>query len=106
MCARRNALLASNERFYCWQLVRDKHAKGNIEAMSRYFRLFLCFFERVLMYVAVKIIFQRARDIAKAQTGYTTDISTVTIFGELFGGNYPHPDVQDLGFPYVHSLCN
>ncbi len=33
-----------------------------------------------------------------------TKVLSITIFGELFGGIYPHPDVKDLCLLYAPRL--
>eukprot|EP01121_Diplochlamys_sp_Union-15-3_P001193 TRINITY_DN11052_c0_g1_i2.p1 TRINITY_DN11052_c0_g1~~TRINITY_DN11052_c0_g1_i2.p1 ORF type:complete len:130 (-),score=24.33 TRINITY_DN11052_c0_g1_i2:30-419(-) len=69
-CARRTSLLQEQETFYGWQTVRDK-LKDNI------FKLF----QDIKNYLEIN---------SKGTLGF------ITIFGELFGGIYPHPEVKDL----------
>jgi len=69
-CARRTELLGETESFYSWQKIRDKH-KANI------LKLFV--------------------DVQNFADTETSKVGLVVLFGELFGGIYPHPDVEDLG---------
>jgi len=70
-CARRTELLTENETFYGWQMIRDKHKDG------------------------IFGIFKDVQELVETERGQTID--QVLLFGELFGGIYPHPEVEDLG---------
>lgn len=61
-CAKRKALLGDDDRFYNFQMVRDR-------------------------------LDERIRDAATRARSEHPTCETVAIYGELFGGAYPHPDV-------------
>eukprot|EP01129_Flabellula_baltica_P016885 TRINITY_DN918_c0_g2_i1.p1 TRINITY_DN918_c0_g2~~TRINITY_DN918_c0_g2_i1.p1 ORF type:complete len:349 (-),score=88.25 TRINITY_DN918_c0_g2_i1:32-1036(-) len=75
-CARRTGLLSTGERFYGWELIDDKYGHKMTQ------------------------IFQQ---VAEAVEEDMDDVALVTVFGELFGGIYPHPDVPDLGYQFVQK---
>jgi len=72
--ARRTGLLDDHETFYGWQKVRDKYREA----------VFFLFRELSTKY---------------AEDGEEEPLTvlSITIYGELFGGIYPHADVPDLG---------
>jgi Rnl2 family RNA ligase len=66
-CSRRNSLLADHESFFNFQQLRDRYHNNIIQ-----------FYNHLKDHLQVPI-------------------TSIAIFGELFGGFYPHPTVTDLG---------
>jgi Rnl2 family RNA ligase len=64
-CAKRSALLGSNEEFLNYQFILEKYRSNVLEAY--------------------KIVKQ-----------HSPDLEVMKIYGELFGGSYPHPDVPAI----------
>jgi len=73
--ARRNDLLDDSETFYNWQQVRDRLIQNVFD------------------------LFVHIQNLDYLKEG-NKEIGLVTIYGELFGGAYPHPDVEDLEIPF------
>eukprot|EP00026_Physarum_polycephalum_P002517 Phypoly_transcript_02524.p2 GENE.Phypoly_transcript_02524~~Phypoly_transcript_02524.p2 ORF type:complete len:388 (-),score=90.65 Phypoly_transcript_02524:1617-2738(-) len=67
-CSRRNALLDDNETFFDFQKVRDRYRDNIFELFN------------------------------KLQTKLGGNVDYIALYGELFGGFYPHPTIPDLGF--------
>jgi hypothetical protein len=42
-----------------------------------------------------KMVYQKAKAVVEETT--KQKVGLVIVYGELFGGVYPHPDVPDLG---------
>lgn len=80
VCGKRTSALEPHETFYSFQKVRDKYSK-NVES------LFNNISKQSLSEMGIK---------SPEVSDSTHKIHHITIFGELFGGVYPHPDVQDL----------
>jgi Rnl2 family RNA ligase len=93
-CARRTALLSDGETFYSWQKAKEKYVAGVLEIYKE--------IEQMLVELdeCLGTSYRRFNAPKKNQEPPSLDgkrLATVTVFGELFGGIYPHPDVPDLG---------
>eukprot|EP01012_Entosiphon_sulcatum_P026342 TRINITY_DN31773_c0_g1_i1.p1 TRINITY_DN31773_c0_g1~~TRINITY_DN31773_c0_g1_i1.p1 ORF type:complete len:364 (-),score=47.68 TRINITY_DN31773_c0_g1_i1:61-1152(-) len=69
LCCRRTAVLEDSETFYGWQLVRDQLAGPTRKLFET---------------------------VARHPT-YGEELAAIKLFGELYGGIYPHADVPDEG---------
>lgn len=72
-CCRRNALLAEHETFYNFQTVREKYKN------------------------AIFGLFDSIQKMHEAK------VDQIQVYGELFGGIYPHEKVEDLGLLHVQK---
>eukprot|EP01102_Stenamoeba_stenopodia_P016441 TRINITY_DN5751_c0_g1_i2.p1 TRINITY_DN5751_c0_g1~~TRINITY_DN5751_c0_g1_i2.p1 ORF type:complete len:413 (+),score=116.85 TRINITY_DN5751_c0_g1_i2:188-1426(+) len=75
--ARRNAVMQDCETFFGWQGVRDK------------------------LQHKLRALFASAKQFAKEND--LSEVRAISVFGELFGGIYPHKDVEDLGHQFLQK---
>jgi Rnl2 family RNA ligase len=80
-CCRRNDILHDHETFYNFQLVRDRYR----DHMAKLFSL-----------VAEPDVLSRV-----VENG--TKLERIMIYGELFGGVYPHTEVEDKGYLHIQK---
>jgi Rnl2 family RNA ligase len=80
-CGRRNSLLAEHESFYNYQVVREKYRQSILQLHQ--------------------LLAPHVLDDDDDDNSSGTFV--MTVYGELFGGIYPHEQVEDLGYLHIQK---
>lgn len=74
-CAKRSGFIKENENFMDYEIVLDRHGKDILELFKN----------------------------LKEEKYLVEDLQELTLFGEIYGGTYPHPDVKALSVTRIQK---